>query len=75
MAKPVGNPDPGIPAVFVTQKTGMTIKRLMTPGVTDALLTPVRTLSALGFGSIFMLQATPSSARAPLSALSVQNAA
>ena len=43
MAKPVGNPDPGIPAVFVTQKTGITIKRLMTPGVTDALLTPVRT--------------------------------
>eukprot|EP00891_Asterochloris_glomerata_P002536 jgi/Astpho2/2536/Aster-x0539 len=39
MSKPLGHPDPGIPAVFVTQKTGIIVKRLMTEGVTVVRIT------------------------------------
>lgn len=41
MSKPLGHPDPGIPAVFVTQKTGIIVKRLMTEGVTVVRITLV----------------------------------
>ncbi|KAK9809940.1 hypothetical protein WJX72_002135 [[Myrmecia] bisecta] len=40
MSKPQENPEPGIPAVFVSQKTGVMMKKLMSPGVTIARITP-----------------------------------
>ena len=45
MSKPLGHPDPGIPAVFVTQKTGIIVKRLMTEGVTVVRITLVSRVS------------------------------
>ena len=42
MSKPRDHPEPGIPAVFVAQKTGIVMKRLMSPGATIVRITPVR---------------------------------
>ena len=42
MSKPRDHQDPGIPAVFVAQKTGIMMKKLMSPGATVVRITPVR---------------------------------
>ncbi len=42
MSKPAGHPDVGIPAVFVSQKAGIIMRRLMTPGESIAVIVPVR---------------------------------
>jgi PA domain len=42
MSKPAGHTSPGIPAVFISQKSGIIMKKLMTPGVTIAHIMPVR---------------------------------
>lgn len=42
MSKPRDHEDPGIPAVFVAQKTGIMVKKLMSPGATIVRITPVR---------------------------------
>ena len=42
MSKPAGRPDVGIPAVFVSQKAGIIMRRLMTPGESIAVIVPVR---------------------------------
>ena len=42
MSKPAGHASPGIPAVFISQKSGIIMKKLMTPGVTIAHIMPVR---------------------------------
>lgn len=44
MSKPAGRVSPGIPSVFVSQKSGIIMKKLMTPGVTVAHIMPVRSL-------------------------------
>jgi E3 ubiquitin-protein ligase RNF13 len=41
MSKPRDHSEPGIPAVFVAQKTGIVMKKLMSPGATVARITPV----------------------------------
>lgn len=41
MSKPRDHEDPGIPAVFVAQKTGIMMKKLMSPGATIVRITPV----------------------------------
>lgn len=41
MAKPYGSPDPGIPAVFVSQRSGVLLKKLLVPGVTTVTITAV----------------------------------
>ena len=46
MSKPRDHPEPGIPAVFVAQKTGIVMKKLMTPASTLVRITPVRPLRA-----------------------------
>ena len=46
MSKPRDHGEPGIPSVFVAQKTGIVMKKLMTPGSTVVRITPVRLLSA-----------------------------
>ena len=45
MSKPRDHAEPGIPSVFVAQKTGIVIKSLMTPG-TIVRITPVSLLLA-----------------------------
>ena len=45
MSKPAGHASPGIPAVFISQKSGIIMKKLMTPGVTIAHIMPVRPCS------------------------------
>ena len=42
MSKPAGHPDVGIPAVFVSQKAGIIMHRLITPGESVAVIIPVR---------------------------------
>ena len=42
MSKPRDHAEPGIPAVFVAQKTGIVMKKLMTPASTLVRITPVR---------------------------------
>ena len=42
MSKPRDHAEPGIPSVFVAQKTGIVMKKLMTPGSTIVRITPVR---------------------------------
>lgn len=41
MSKPRDHPDPGIPAVFVSEKAGIIMRKLMTPGVTRVRIMPV----------------------------------
>ena len=41
MSKPADHLDPGIPAVFVSERSGVMLKRLMTPGLTTVEITPV----------------------------------
>ncbi len=41
MSKPRDHEDPRIPAVFVAQKTGIVMKKLMSPGTTVVRITPV----------------------------------
>jgi E3 ubiquitin-protein ligase RNF13 len=41
MSKPAGHASPGIPAVFISQKSGIIMKKLMTPGVTIAHIMPI----------------------------------
>lgn len=41
MAKPLGNPDPSIPAVFVSQKAGIVMQRMALAGDTYAEILPV----------------------------------
>lgn len=45
MSKPRDHVETGIPAVFVAQKTGIVMRKLMTPGLTLVRITPVRHLS------------------------------
>ncbi|KIZ01893.1 hypothetical protein MNEG_6073 [Monoraphidium neglectum] len=40
MSKPLGNPDPGIPSVFVSAKAGLVMRKLLVPGQTRVRLTP-----------------------------------
>ena len=42
MSKPAGHPDVDIPAVFVSQKAGIIMHRLITPGESIAVIIPVR---------------------------------
>ncbi len=42
MSKPAGHPDVDIPAVFVSQKAGIIMRRLITPGESVAVIIPVR---------------------------------
>lgn len=42
MAKPAGHPEPTIPAVFVTKRSGNVMLNLLTPGVTIVVIMPVR---------------------------------
>ena len=42
MSKPRDHAEPGIPSVFVAQKTGIVMRKLMTPGATIVRITPVR---------------------------------
>jgi hypothetical protein len=41
MSKPRDHPDPGIPAVFVSMKAGIIMRKLMTPGLTRVRIVPV----------------------------------
>eukprot|EP00192_Tetraselmis_astigmatica_P003369 CAMPEP_0117657382 /NCGR_PEP_ID=MMETSP0804-20121206/5300_1 /TAXON_ID=1074897 /ORGANISM="Tetraselmis astigmatica, Strain CCMP880" /LENGTH=550 /DNA_ID=CAMNT_0005463831 /DNA_START=451 /DNA_END=2103 /DNA_ORIENTATION=+ len=41
MSKPNAALDPGIPAVFVTKKTGLVLKQMMMPGVSVVHITPL----------------------------------
>ena len=41
MSKPWEHPEPGIPAVFVSQKAGIIMKKLVTPGLTRVRIMPV----------------------------------
>ena len=41
MAKPLGNPDPRIPAIFVSQKSGIVMRKMVSTGITYAEITPV----------------------------------
>lgn len=41
MSKPRDHEDPGIPAVFVSEKAGIIMRKLMTPGVTRVRIVPV----------------------------------
>ena len=42
MSKPRDHAETGIPAVFVAQKTGIVMRKLMTPWLTFVRITPVR---------------------------------
>ena len=42
MSKPADHVSPDIPAVFISQKSGLVLKKLMTPGVSVVMITPVR---------------------------------
>lgn len=42
MSKPAGHPDPCIPAVFVSEKAGLIMSKLLTPGQTRVRIVPVR---------------------------------
>ncbi len=42
MSKPAGHSDVDIPAVFVSQKAGIIMRRLITPGESVAVIIPVR---------------------------------
>ena len=46
MSKPRDHAEPGIPSVFVAQKTGIVMKRLMSPGSTIVRIAPVSLLSS-----------------------------
>uniref|UniRef100_A0A383VCG0 RING-type E3 ubiquitin transferase n=1 Tax=Tetradesmus obliquus TaxID=3088 RepID=A0A383VCG0_TETOB len=41
MSKPRDHPDPGIPAVFVSEKAGIIMRRLLTPGQSRVRIVPV----------------------------------
>ena len=41
MSKPRDHPDPGIPAVFVSEKAGIIMKKLITPGQTRVRIVAV----------------------------------
>jgi hypothetical protein len=41
MSKPRDHPDPGIPAVFVSEKAGIIMRKLITPGQTRVRIVPV----------------------------------
>jgi hypothetical protein len=41
MAKPLGNADPDIPSVFVSQKSGIVMRKMVATGKTFALILPV----------------------------------
>jgi hypothetical protein len=43
MSKPRDHPDPGIPAVFVSEKAGIIMRKLITPGQTRVRIVPVST--------------------------------
>lgn len=45
MSKPRDHPEPGIPAVFVSEKAGIIMRKLMTPGITRVRIVPVRQLA------------------------------
>ena len=49
MSKPRDHAEPGIPSVFVAQKTGIVMRKLMTPGATVVRVTPVRPRTQLDF--------------------------
>lgn len=51
MSKPFGNPEPGIPSVFVSAKAGLVMRKLLVPGQTRVRLTPV---SAIAWMSMVM---------------------
>ena len=42
MDKLANMPEPGIPAIFVSQQTGVVMNRLLKAGITAAILLPVR---------------------------------
>lgn len=44
MAKPIGNPDPAIPAVFVSQKTGVIMQKFLTTGTVSVRIIQVSRL-------------------------------
>ncbi|GBF89625.1 hypothetical protein Rsub_02343 [Raphidocelis subcapitata] len=51
MSKPPGNPEPGIPGVFVSAKAGLVMRKLLVPGQTRVRLTP---FSAIAWMSMVM---------------------
>jgi E3 ubiquitin-protein ligase RNF13 len=53
MSKPRDHPDPGIPAVFVSEKAGIIMRKLITPGQTRVRIVPVSTpLSRLSSATV-----------------------
>ena len=42
MSKPLGHPDPAIPAVFVAQKTGIVMQKFLTTGTVTVQIIQVR---------------------------------
>ena len=70
MSKPADHTSPGIPAVFISQKSGLVLKKLMTPGVSLVMITPVRqpaplTLACAGCTGITQLGPTAGSGDLP----------
>ena len=45
MSKPLGHPDPAIPAVFVAQKTGIVMQKFLTTGTVTVQIIQVRILT------------------------------
>lgn len=55
MSKPRDHPEPGIPAVFVSEKAGIIMRRMMTPGVTRVRIVPVSACHFVaGAGTCFL---------------------
>lgn len=44
MSKPFGHPDPGIPAVFVSQKTGIVMQKFLTTGTVTVQIIQASTM-------------------------------
>ena len=61
MSKPADHISPGIPAAFISQKSGVVLKKLMTPGVSLVMITPVRLccLGCAGYAGPSMLGLQP----------------
>lgn len=64
MSKPLGHPDPAIPAVFVAQKTGIVMQKFLTTGTVTVQIIQVRipTVSAPGPCRYVILTVSHSSA-------------
>jgi E3 ubiquitin-protein ligase RNF13 len=57
MSKPRDHPDPEIPAVFVSEKAGIIMRKLMTPGVTRVRIVPVSRVQQQLWGALHVCTA------------------